>query len=293
VRVDVARLRIVGLRFDRCDRTTPGEPCRATDDGIFRVVLQPVLAGSAAVEDVALHAFYPVPSAEVPAVLTELRTLAALQDLPRESPLRPSAAWTTQPQYRERLGALLAKYAASTRMKRLTLFGQESDRGAIAWIFRGEQLEGTTLAPITIPGVDAGAQEVLLVGATSYRVLPVVDAPAGFVSALEQASFDVSDAGVQRAAVDGLVAIENPRTHTADTVQCVSCHVSTTLLTARARDVQASPGRFTTTEFDLTPFGDDAVRARTLRGLGWFGDQPLISQRVVNETANVVLELDP
>jgi hypothetical protein len=197
------------------------------------------------------------------------------------------------PRYRERLGALLTKYAASTRMKRLTLFGQQSDRGAVAWTFRGEQLAGTTLAPITIPGIDAGAQEALLVGPSSYRVTPVIDAPAGFVTALEQASYSLADAGVQRAALEGLLAVEDPRAHTADTAQCVTCHVSTTLLTARAGDVSASPARFTAPGFDLSPFGDDAVRARTLRALGWFGDQPLISQRVVNETANVVLELDP
>lgn len=296
-RTEVDRLRVVGLRFDRCDRSEPGVPCPATADGIFRVVLQPVLAGSAATEDLALHAFYPVPVGEVPGVVTELRELASLQGRPRESPLQVNQAWTTEPRYRAKLGALLSRYATSTRLKRLTLFGRLSDRGTVEWVFRGEQLSGTTLAPIVIPGIDAGAQEVLLTGADSYRVTPVVDAPAGFASTLERTAFGAADAGTQRAGLESLVTVDDPRSHTADTVQCVSCHVSSTLLPARAAtlglDPAALPGPFMAPAFDLTPLGDPAIRARTLRALGWLGDQPLVSQRVVNETAYVLLELDP
>ncbi|MFZ5445166.1 MAG: hypothetical protein ACOZQL_34570 [Myxococcota bacterium] len=296
-RTEVSRLRVVGLRFDRCDRSEPGVPCPATSDGLFRVVLQPVLAGSAATEDLALHAFYPVPVGDVPAVVTELRELASLQGRPRESRLQVSEAWTGDPRYRAKLGALLSRYATSTRLKRLTLFGRLSDRGTVEWVFRGEQLAGTTLAPIVISGVDAGAQEVLLTGADSYRVTPVVDAPAGFASTLERTTFDTADGGTQRAGLESLVTVDDPRAHTADTVQCVSCHVATTLLAARAGtlgvDPATLPGHFPAPAFDLTALGEPAIRARTLRALGYLGDQPLVSQRVVNETANVVLELDP
>ena len=49
--------------------------------------------------------------------------------------------------------------------------------------------------------------------------------------------------------------------------------------------------RFTSPDFDLTPLGHSS-RARTLRALGYFGVNPLVSQRVVNETAHVLGELE-
>ena len=56
--------------------------------GVFRLVLQPVYGAPPKVEDVALHAFFGVPRAEVPQVVDELRALAAQQDLPRAAALQ-------------------------------------------------------------------------------------------------------------------------------------------------------------------------------------------------------------
>ena len=44
--------------------------------------------------------------------------------------------------------------------------------------------------------------------------------------------------------------------------------------------------------FDLTPLGTQSARFRTLRALGYFVDTPLVAQRAVNETANVLDELE-
>jgi hypothetical protein len=67
VLTDLQRLRLVGLRFDLCDRAKP-ETCASSADGVIRLVLQPIFNDDSA-EDVAFHAFFPVPRAEVPVVV--------------------------------------------------------------------------------------------------------------------------------------------------------------------------------------------------------------------------------
>lgn len=295
VSTDLSRLRVLGIRFDACDRATP-EPCALDADGSLRLVLQPVFANPPLVEDVTFHAFFPIPARELPEVVDTLRALAALQDVPRGAPMQVSIAFRTNAAFQSRLAALVARYAVSQRLVRLTLFGQESERAAIVWIFRGEELQpGGALGPISIPSIAMPSQEVLLFGGDSYQVTPLADAPVGFSRVVMETQFRNSSPTAQLDSVRALLAVDNPTLHTANTVQCVSCHVSTTLLTPRSTDagIDVTPlaERYTSSTFDLTPLGSTG-RARTLRALGYFGSSPLVSQRVVNETANVVGELE-
>ncbi len=292
VQTDLSRLRVLAARFDICDRATP-TPCAADADGVFRLVLQPVFGAPPRVEDVTFHAFFAVPRAEVPQVVDELRELAELQNVPLESALRVNTADAI---WRQRLVQLITRYAKSARMHRLTLFGQESDRAALIWIFRGEERAPNTLGPIEIPGIATTSQEVLLFGGDSYVVTPVADFPSGFSRAVMESTFRNATAAQQLESVRSLLAIDNPSLHTANTVQCASCHLVTTLLQPRAADagidVTAQPESFGSSTFDLTPLGAQSTRFRTLRALGYFNETPLISQRVINETVTALEELE-
>ncbi len=294
VLTELRRLRVVAVRFDACDRSAVGE-CPADAPGSFRLVLQPVLSGGAT-EDIALHAFFPVPRAEVPVVVERLRALAALQDVPVGRALQVNEAFGSSSAYRAGWGALLAPYATAARLTRLTLFGQLTRNAALIWVFRGQQLEGGVFVPIRIPDVQDTGQQVLLSGGSSYDVVPVADAPAGFSLAIADTTFRAASTTAQREALEGLAAVDNPLLHTADTTQCVSCHVTTTVLPVRAEDagvpLETLGTRYTSSRFDLTPLGEPWLRFRTLRALGYLGTSPLVSQRVVNESANVVEELE-
>ena len=63
-------------------------------------------------------------------------------------------------------------------------------------------------------------------------------------------------------------------------------------LTRAGVDVATLTSRYTSTDFDMTPLGDPQSRFRTLRALGYFQSSPLVAQRTVNETANVLSELE-
>lgn len=294
VRTERSWLRVVGVRFDLCDRAVVG-PCADDAEASLRLVLQPMHGPPTRAEDIALHAFFPIPRADVPEVVDTLRALAAMQNVPTAAPLQPNTAVLSDLAYRAKFGALIGRYAKSERLTRLTLFGQETEHAAIVWIFRGEELQNGALQPITIANVDAGAQEVLLFGGDSYLVTPLADAPSGFARVVMETSFRNSTVPEQVDSVKSLLAVDNPLLHTSQTAMCVTCHVSTTLLAPRTLnsgiDAGAWPERFTSGAFDLTPL-DAPNRGRTLRALGYFNELPFISQRVINESANVVDEIE-
>jgi hypothetical protein len=294
VLAELPRFVVVAARFDLCDRPRPG-PCANEADGVVRLVLQPVSPLTGA-EDIALHAFYPVPRAEVYEAVDGLRALARLQAVPTGARLEVSRAFGTQPEVTARLSAFLTRYARADRLFRLTLFGQLTRNAALIWVFRGLERKGEGFGRIEIPDVRETDQVTRLFSATEVLTTPQADAPAGFRLAMAARDFTSADPAQQRQALDALEAVDNPTLHTAETVQCVSCHIATTVRGDRARvanvDVTTLPSHFSAPRFDLTPLGDEAVRFRTLRALGWFGTSPLVAARAVNETAAVVDEIE-
>ncbi len=299
---DYERFRVVALRFDLCDRTAP-VPCAPTADGSLRIVLQPFASGATppSFEDVALHAFYPIPHGDLPQVVAQLRALAAQADHAPNAALAVNPALTAEPDGAYALGlrALVMAYAAPDRLLRLTCVGQFTQHASLHWLFRGlERRAGGELESITIPGVDVAQQEVLLMGELSYEVTPASDDPAGFATALDDSAFDAADAAGRTRALESLVAIDHPLAHTPETVQCASCHVATPLMRDRATRANIDPltvaGRFTARPaLDLSPLvPDDTFSGRTLRALGYLGRSPVASQRVVNETAQVLMEIE-
>lgn len=294
VLTELDRLRVVALRFDLCDREKLG-PCGAEADGSLRLVLQPLLA-TGETEDVAFHAFYPVPRAKMPRVVDELRRLARLQDVPRASALRVNTAFSTDEGYRLALIELVGRYARAERLHRLTLFGQLTLQAALVWVFRGVELHAGAFEPIAIAGIGADEQLVRLFSNTSYTIEPELDIPSGLLNALSDTGFERADDAQRTQALETLAAVDNPARHTASTVQCVACHASTTVLTPRAVLAGVAPdaltSRFTSDLFDLTPLGEETLRPRTLRALGYLQKWPMVSQRVINETANALDEVE-
>jgi hypothetical protein len=286
---------LVAIRFDLCDRVAAG-PC-PEDDGRLRLVFQPMHGAPLEANDVGLHAFYPIPKAELGSVIDELRALAAIAGTPTTAALGvspPLLAGNTA--YATRLRALVIAYAASDRLTRLTLFAQDAMAAALIWAFRGEELRGGSFARIEIPDVAVMQQRTVLSGSdTTYNTSPVADAPAGFMLALASDRFAGATPAERMVALESLATVQNPEQHGADTVQCVACHVSTFLTARRAAvagvDPRAIAGTFEA-PYDLsTTGGISSTNDRALRAFGWVRREPAISQRVVNDTAQVLVEI--
>ncbi|MFO0747709.1 MAG: hypothetical protein U1F43_18895 [Myxococcota bacterium] len=300
VLADFATLHVVAVRFDLCDRTAT-TPCPPGADGRLRLVAQPMFGGTPDPQfaDTAVHAFYPIPAAELPGVIAELRRLAVLQDAPT-SPLQVNEALSdpTSP-YALGLTALVARFAKAERLVRLTLFSQISISAAFRWVFRGEErpTPADAFVAMVIPDLGETSEEVLLVGDQSYEVTPAVDLPKGFALTLSASAFAAASLDDQRAALGVLEAIDDPRVHAPDTVQCLGCHVASILLPARGSAAHldlAALDRFRAADesLDLTPLAFPGAGDRTLRALGYSGFLPIISARVVHETALVLAEVE-
>ena len=293
------QFQITAVRFDACDRVVPG-PCAAGADGRLRLVLQPLTGAlfSAGAGDMGLHAFYVIQAVEMPAVVAALRQLATLQGAPLNSPLQVSPALSANPSgaYATQLRQLIADHAGTNHLMRLTFFGQPEISQAIEWAARGVELQGSTFAAISISGIDAGTQRFVLGGGTTYMPTPVADIPTGFVTAISDNAFAAATPSQQADVFQALAAIENPLSNTPATVQCMGCHTSTLLTAAHAQDAGINPltvpGRYTSSQNLSTAAGQSTQSPLFVRGLGWRGMSPLISQRAANETAQALTELE-
>jgi hypothetical protein len=292
------RFHVVAVRFDLCDRVAAG-PCPADTDGRLRLVLQPLHDTPVVVaRDVALHAFYPIPAQDLGAVVDELRALAAIQDAPLTAPLgiHPTLSSPERAPYVARLRTLIARYAAGPKLARLTLFAQHAIFSALNWAFRGVERQGGELKDMVIPDVRATEQRTILVGAASYDTQPAADVPAGLALALDGAGFSVATQSARLQSLGALAEVLNPIKRSAETVQCAACHVATVLTQRRssvaAVDPATIPGRYASPYNLSNTTGIAPTNERSLRAFGWLLAQPAISQRVINETAQVLSEIE-
>jgi hypothetical protein len=286
------RLHVVAVRFDLCDRHLPGA-CPTAEDARMRLVFQPI-DGPSSAQDTGFHAFYTIRNDEIAGAVAALRDLATT--VPAQlGPLRvsPVLSSASPEPYAQRLRAFVRRYGGGARLLRLTMNAQNLNSAQIAWELRGVQRDGNAFVAMAIVGSTESSERVALSGTTSYDVMPLTDAPVGLRTALEQWLFDRADAEKQRQALAVLLAVDDPLSHTAETVACVACHVSTVVLNARAAGTAAAlPGRYMS-KFDLsTAGGKSAETPRTIRALGYLRQEPMISQRVVNETAQTLKELE-
>ncbi|MEO5768909.1 MAG: hypothetical protein ABIS92_11220 [Polyangia bacterium] len=289
------RIHLIAVRVDLCDRLLPGA-CRETDDARMRLVFQP-LHGDGEAEDVGFHAFYTIRHDEIAGAVAALRELAMLAP-PQTGALRVSPALSaTNPEaYATKVRAFVKRYGGDGRLARLTVNAQPQVSGQVRWVLRGVEKKWNAFVDIPIVGASATDVSESIVFGDSYDVKPIADTPSGLLGALQKNMFDAASATKQRDYLAVLAAVENPMTHTTETTACVACHVSTVV--TRERSIGASidpltlPGRYTS-NFDLsTAAGESATNPRTLRALGFAVRQPMISQRVVNETAQTLAELE-
>jgi hypothetical protein len=295
---------LVALRFDLCDRTAPGA-CPYGADGQLRLVFQPVISGNVVptqTADVALHAFYPIPAADLGPVVDELRALARLRNFQTASPLAvdDAVASTSPPTpYRTRLRALIAKYAVADHLQRLTLFAQDAHQPAGTWVFRGIALAGGTIQDLTIPTLAETQQHVTLVewpAPVSYQTMPIADMPAGTQLLVDGPMYSGATYTQRIDALAMFGPMQNPTLQAFGTQQCINCHVSTFLTRERCNleniDPSTVPYTYTSSHDLSIGFGVSASTDSSLRAFGWFNYQPAISQRVANESAVVVDEIE-
>ena len=289
------RLQLVAVRFDLCDRHLPGV-CPETEDARMRLVFQPLLPDGQA-EDAGFHAFYALRTDEISGAVAALRELSMLAP-PQTGALRVSPALgADNPEaYATKLRAFIERYGGETRLVRLTMNAQPQIFAQVRWVFRGVEKKADAFSDMPLVGGNASdISESVILNGSSFDVMPSTDTPSGLLGAIQKSVFDAASATQQRDYLSALAAVENPLIHTAETLACVACHVTTFVTSTRATDSSIDPltlpARYTS-KFELSTNAGEAATTRGIRALGYNARQPMISQRVVNDTAQTLAEIE-
>jgi hypothetical protein len=290
-------LELVAVRFDLCDRQLPGV-CPEAEDARLRLVFQPIARAltldTSSAQDAGFHAFYAIANAEIAGAVAALRELAD-SAAEQGGALRVSPALSApDPEpYASKLRAFVRRYGGETRLVRLTMNAQPESSEQVRWAFRGVVKQGGAFVDIAMVGAPETVETVIL--GSSYDVSPTAGISPGLVSVLTSSMFQAADATTKGQYLAELAAVDNPLKHSAETVACFACHVSTFLMRARSNsasiDPETLPGRYTS-ELELSvAAGKSAETQHSIRALGYLVRDPMISQRVVNDTAQTLTEL--
>lgn len=153
--------------------------------------------------------------------------------------------------------------------------------------------------PITIPHAEAAAQafsNTLVHSDLDFDVTVVpAQRPPDDISLVFTGSVALhADATAQTTAHAATLRVKSPLRHDTRSMDCVGCHTAAsarTWLQARGVDGEQPEDRFQS----LHPLGSSGAvfKPAVLRAFGCFASKPLISQRAINETAEVLHQLQP
>jgi len=321
-------LRVVAMRIDPCFASLAPDPHGVGCTAQLRLVFQrvtmlndglPILNDGGFGDDSAVHVFYELSRDEFLALARALVALRIANDQGDElGRLAPHPIMMRQGlggAMSQGVQSLILQYAGEQNLVRMALAFLFQDPDGQIWKASIFDVGGAPKAPIplAIPSVtDADGGSVFveaILGSSSLRLDPTagsfpITTSADNITPLGGAVDDEllsGDAGVLavsnwQAALDSLVRVENPRDNSADTIDCMGCHMATPLENFVARplfsfDDTAGPLAYQpdgtiVTRADMSATPDPNLT--NIHAFSYLGQQPQISQRVVNETAAVV-----
>lgn len=307
-----AALKALAIRFDGCFRKESTAPCEAQ----IRMVMQPIAVASEGgggaigddptveATDSAVHLFYRMSESDFPTLVSELRRLRSLiHDSASNLPLQvspPLAADGIDGPYGTALNNLVLKFAGAENLVRVTFFLRTPSR-TDQWDFGGFVRAGAEWKPLEIPGVGSQQRVSLPVSASPkyhYVVEPLSMTPEDLTLPLSSDEMEKATSAAREGAMISVMRVENPRLHSADSIQCVACHVAAPIAASAVSRYGMKLESFTETYASFSGRNlrqDESASARSfalLRAFGWGGPTPAISRRVIHETAEVLDDLD-
>lgn len=305
-----SQLRAVAYRIDPCFAQIGPVTDEAACDNQLRIVFQSLSSngGTAGAADGAIHAFYKLTRAELRGLVADIVDLRVANAGAKElGPLQVHPVVAEQGllgKESKALQALVAAHASTKNFTRFTMF--KSANLQTVWHFAGFDVAEGKGTAMEIPTLPAGTtSETYFAGFSAHLggdFSPATTSPddmqllGNYAKAKDAAKAD------QQAALDAAFAIQNPDKHSPNTIDCASCHV-------------AGPGAVLTAGKDLglslannkNAFAPDPSwipaanlaqvtppsleHGLNLHNFSYRGDELMISQRVINETASVVAYL--
>lgn len=300
-------IRVVGMRFDPCFHEGHA-PTRCHQQ--IRLIMQPLenVQGNTSTFDASLHLFYDLNAAEFKDFIGSLSRLkteftSKVEILPLGvNPLLKKDG--LQSDYFKKVTSLVFQYIGKSALSRIT-FMQVLGSGLV-WDFGGFDIKDNEMKPIHIPRIDSQIQRFIN-GGVDPRPVWFLGGIIPQFEGQENLNILVRDSRILGplheeeviAASRSAFRFENPTLHNPGTVDCVSCHIAQSARNYTLRqfpwynvdrinfkDIYTNPDR------NLRNLSPMQPHTNILRSFGYFMNQPIVSNRTINETAEVLKYLN-
>lgn len=302
-------LRAVAVRFDPCFRVEGN--CRPQ----VRLVWQPIdqagygsaLPYGLEAKDAAVHTFHALTPAAFSRMMAEYDLFSRRATaVPDDQPLQVHPAIRQQGldgRFAQGLRQLLLKYCGADNLWRVT--SMSTLVGGDQWEFRGFNIVDGEPVDIVIPRTGNATRQSYFMSSPSERDYAngkIAPAPVGEdnLNLVLRDSRSLGRHGIDtlRGLGESVARIENPDTHSPDSMDCVTCHASQVAGSVLAETISrlSRDPRIVRQTYRASPLlqtlPSSPNRTRVFRALGYFEQTPVLSRRVVNETARAVALLN-
>jgi hypothetical protein len=306
-------LKVIGIRFDPCfaEGFTP-VPCQAQ----IRLVWQPIYfrtdaSGKNKVNtiDAAVHTFYNLDQITWNQVIAEVEAISVTE---KAAPLQVHPIILSEGfngHYWKNLKNIVLKYAGTKNFVRATAMTIRMDR---VWGFQGIDFIQNKWTQIEIPTLKVPNRPEARVVNQSLFLEPDFHLDLtefkGGVSLMEVSnqswfrllsdSKKFAETQTEEEIVTALSIahnLENPKKHNPGTIDCVSCHVAQTIRFWGDKHFSSWDAKtifknelYVNSVQNLKNTSVNPEHTNRLRAFGYFNDEPVISQRIINETAEIL-----
>lgn len=297
-----AALRVMAVRIDPCFPLPTPQSCQKQ----IRLVWQPIEMGrrnQVQTVDAALHSFYVLTDAEFDSLLNDIEAWKQEYSVKTDFiPLQVHPAWAKEGDRSPALADfhnILKKYVGAGNMNRVTAMVL---RGAgDMWAFAGFEVRGDDLEMIPVPRLSGRLSQAFInvaIPAEQFAGGGISPTPKGDDTfnniAAESVRLGEGTEDLIRQEVKAAFRIENPKNFNPENMDCVSCHVAQPaiqwVLNKRPElkaDQLWNAEIYKNAKYDLKNVSPELWNTQMIRGLGYFGKNLAISQRVINESAEV------
>lgn len=303
----MAALRVVAVRIDPCFPLPTPQSCQKQ----IRLVWQPLeieRRNQVRTVDAALHSFYVLTDSEFESLLQDInawkKTYAVKTAL---LPLQIHPAWAHEGDNSKALGdfqKIITHYAGLQNISRVTIMVLRGagDMWAFAGFDRHEGIFDMTPVP-RLNGKLSQAFINLAVPSDHFTGGGILPAPVGrdtFNTVTNESDqLDEKSEDVIRQEIKAAYRVENPKNFNPENMDCASCHVAQPAIQwALSKKSHLKLDQlwgheiYKNLKYDLANLTPDVWNTQVIRGFGYFGRNIAISQRVINESAEVADQLN-
>lgn len=294
-------LRVMAVRIDPCFPLPTPQSCQRQ----IRLAWQPIeinRRNEVETVDAALHSFYVLQDWEFANLLKEINAWKSKHSVnTKYMPLQVHPAWAAEKDSSPALAdfqKIILKYAGVENFSRVTAMVLRGNGDM--WAFAGFEPRGGKLELLPIPRLNRLSQSFInmAVPADHFSGGGISPVPKGADTfnniAAESLRMGEGTEDTIREEVRAAFRIENPKFFNPENMDCVSCHVAQPaihwVLNKRpelqveklwSQEIYGNP------KYHLKNTSAEIWNTQQIRALGYFGKNVAISQRVINESAEV------